>query len=297
MLPPQDRTLANGIFTSGSAVGALVAPLIITPLAYYYGWRVAFFLIGALGTVWLAIWWAATRHDGALEQYSRRWTRCNARCKHKRGLRWGKQLKMDVYPSRILDTQCWWRQRSIPAGIFVPIGFPNTCTTSVASASLAAGLVATPIFLAADIGNIGGGVIVKVLCGRGWSIRGARSVAVIVGAILILPAATAAQVPNSYVCILFLSMAAVGIMAISANYLACLQDISFASVGLVAGILGSFGNVVGATINPLIGRYVDSTGNYYLIFVLLGTFPMISLGSNAHLRRSHSEAGENHHEK
>ena len=109
--------------------------------------------------------------------------------------------------------------------------------------------------------------------------RWARAAAVIVGAAIILPATAAGYVPNSYVCIALLTLAAAGIMAISVNYLACLQDISFASVGLVAGILGAFGNVVGAIINPLIGRYVDSTGHYYMVFVLLGTFPMISLGA------------------
>ena len=34
MLPPEDRGLASGIFNSGSAVGSLVAPFLILPLAH-----------------------------------------------------------------------------------------------------------------------------------------------------------------------------------------------------------------------------------------------------------------------
>ncbi len=61
MLPPEDRGLASGIFNSGAAVGSLAAPLIITPLAMAFGWRFAFFLMGALGGAWIVLWLYATR--------------------------------------------------------------------------------------------------------------------------------------------------------------------------------------------------------------------------------------------
>lgn len=56
VLPPQDRSLGNGIFNSGAAVGAVITPLTIPLITYYFGWRVAFLLLGSLGFLWVGVW-------------------------------------------------------------------------------------------------------------------------------------------------------------------------------------------------------------------------------------------------
>lgn len=61
ILPPADRGLGNGIFNSGAAVGAVLTPLIVTPLAARYGWRVAFLVVGAVGFLWIIPWLALSR--------------------------------------------------------------------------------------------------------------------------------------------------------------------------------------------------------------------------------------------
>ena len=66
-LPPEDRGLANGFFTSGAATGSLLAPFIIVPLAEAFGWRMAFLVIGALGALWIVLWWFSTRRPGVLD--------------------------------------------------------------------------------------------------------------------------------------------------------------------------------------------------------------------------------------
>ena len=61
--PKRDRAYATSIFNAGSAVGALIAPFTIGPLASYFksigwgnGWEMAFIVIGALGFVWMGFW-------------------------------------------------------------------------------------------------------------------------------------------------------------------------------------------------------------------------------------------------
>jgi ACS family hexuronate transporter-like MFS transporter len=58
--PPSDRSLASGIFNSGAAVGALIAPTLIGFLAYRFGWRTAFLAMGAMGLLWLPLWFGVT---------------------------------------------------------------------------------------------------------------------------------------------------------------------------------------------------------------------------------------------
>lgn len=61
--PKRDRAYATSIFNAGSAVGALVAPFTIGPLAMFFknlgwgnGWEMAFIIIGALGFIWMGFW-------------------------------------------------------------------------------------------------------------------------------------------------------------------------------------------------------------------------------------------------
>ena len=54
--PKKDRGFATGVFNSGAQVGALVAPFSIPLIARYWGWEMAFLIIGALGFLWMGGW-------------------------------------------------------------------------------------------------------------------------------------------------------------------------------------------------------------------------------------------------
>ena len=54
--PKKDRAFATSIFNAGASVGALVAPLLIPPLATHLGWEWAFIIIGGLGFIWMFFW-------------------------------------------------------------------------------------------------------------------------------------------------------------------------------------------------------------------------------------------------
>jgi len=56
VLPPAERSLGNGIFNSGAAIGAVVTPFVVTKLTVAYGWRTAFLVPGAIGLIWVAAW-------------------------------------------------------------------------------------------------------------------------------------------------------------------------------------------------------------------------------------------------
>jgi MFS transporter, ACS family, hexuronate transporter len=54
--PMRERAMAVGIFNAGTALGSMVAPLIVGGIALTLGWRYAFVITGALGFVWVLVW-------------------------------------------------------------------------------------------------------------------------------------------------------------------------------------------------------------------------------------------------
>lgn len=54
--PKKDRAFSTSIFNAGATVGALAAPVSIPVIASYWGWEMAFIIIGALGFVWMGFW-------------------------------------------------------------------------------------------------------------------------------------------------------------------------------------------------------------------------------------------------
>src|SRR5262245_6139964 len=55
--PKRERALATGLFNSGTNIGALVTPLVVPWITLQWGWYWAFVITGALGLIWLALWW------------------------------------------------------------------------------------------------------------------------------------------------------------------------------------------------------------------------------------------------
>jgi MFS transporter, ACS family, hexuronate transporter len=55
-LSPAKRGRGLAIAYSGGSLGAMVAPLIVTPIALEFGWRGAFIFTGILGMAWLVFW-------------------------------------------------------------------------------------------------------------------------------------------------------------------------------------------------------------------------------------------------
>ena len=54
--PKKERSFATGIFNSGANIGAVLAPLSVPLIAYYWGWQAAFIAIGAIGFIWIFFW-------------------------------------------------------------------------------------------------------------------------------------------------------------------------------------------------------------------------------------------------
>src|SRR4051794_33118453 len=56
LLPPRWRDTGNGLIGAGWAAGAVIAPLVIGPVADKYGWQMGFIATASLCLMWLPMW-------------------------------------------------------------------------------------------------------------------------------------------------------------------------------------------------------------------------------------------------
>ncbi len=53
----EQRARGVAIAYSGGSLGAIVTPIIVTPIFVWWGWRAAFLFTGFIGVAWLVLWW------------------------------------------------------------------------------------------------------------------------------------------------------------------------------------------------------------------------------------------------
>jgi MFS transporter, ACS family, hexuronate transporter len=60
-LQPRELAFGTALNQVGITIGSIAAPLMVASMAPIYGWRSVFIVCGALGFVWIPIWWATAK--------------------------------------------------------------------------------------------------------------------------------------------------------------------------------------------------------------------------------------------
>jgi ACS family hexuronate transporter-like MFS transporter len=60
-LPPGRQSRGMALAYSGASLGNIITPFLVTPIAMTFGWRFAFLITGAMGALWLTLWWKVAR--------------------------------------------------------------------------------------------------------------------------------------------------------------------------------------------------------------------------------------------
>ena len=60
-LPPGRQSRGMALAYSGASLGNIITPFLVTPIAMKFGWRFAFLITGAMGALWLTLWWKVAR--------------------------------------------------------------------------------------------------------------------------------------------------------------------------------------------------------------------------------------------
>jgi ACS family hexuronate transporter-like MFS transporter len=272
--PKKERALATGLFNSGTNVGALLAPIAVPWLTLRYGWPGAFVATGAIGLVWLLLWWPlyapAARHP-RLSREELAYIQSDPPDPMVR-VPWLKLIPhrqtWAVAAAKGLTDPIWWLYLFwIPDFLYKRYGIDLK--------SLALPVIV--IYQMATVGSIGGGWFSSALLRRGWTVNGARKTAMLTCAIAVVPIAFAARAGSEWTAVLLVGLAAAAHQGWSANVFTLASDMfPRHAVGSVVGFAGMWGAVGGMCIAKLTGYILERTGSYVPVFMIAASAYLVA---------------------
>lgn len=262
--PKKERAFATGIFNSGSNIGAILAPLLVPVITLRFGWEWAFILTGAIGFIWLIFWWllyAQPEKHPALSAQELAYIKSD-REENEKPIAW-----RAIFPYKQTWTLCLMRFITDPVWWFFLFWIPKFLNTHYQVAMEKISLPLMVIFLVADVGSIGFGWFSSMLIQNGKSVDFARKTTLLVCALCVIPVVFAPQVGNVWLAIGLISIAAAAYQGWSANIFTLVSDIyPKNAVGSVAGLIGTCGAIGGTVFSDIIGRVLQATQSYLLLF-------------------------------
>ena len=258
--PARERALAAGIFNSGAAIGAIIAPPLVAWLALRFSWQTAFIVVGLTGYVWLAVWWLVYRTPPKVQ----------AEVTARPATPWR------LLRTRFLGVLTLSKVFLDPVWYFYIFWFPQYLK-SVHGFDLARiGMTAWIPFVTADLGNLVGGWLTGRLIRNGMPSSRARKTVVAIFALLMTSAIPAILVTNVWASVAWISVATFGYTGYNSNALAFPPDVfpknMVASVWGLASMGSGFG---GMLFSWLSGRVIDQYG-YTPVFIACGIMPLIA---------------------
>ena len=273
--PKKERAFATGIFNAGTNVGAVVAPAVVPFIALTWSWQWAFIMTGAIGFLWLGIWWVLYRPPESHPRLSKAefdYIRSDP-AEAVTPVPW---LKLIGYRQtwafalgKFMTDPIWWFY------LYWLGKFLNE-KHGLSLSKLGPPLIA--IYLIADVGSVGGGWLSSFLIKSGWSINAARKSTMLACALCVMPIAFATQVASLWAAVGLIGLAAAAHQGWSANIFTLASDMfPRRAVGSVVGIGGFGGAVGGMLIATAVGHLLQWTGSYVPVFLLAGAAYLLAL--------------------
>jgi MFS transporter, ACS family, hexuronate transporter len=256
--PAEERSLASGIFNSGSSVGAILAPPLLAWILLTAGWRTAFLAVGVLGFIWLAAW--ICFYPGLKGQRD-----ATDRLPLKALLR--SRFLLQFTLSKVFSDPAWY---------FYIFWVPQYLKVVHGFSMRRIGETAWIPFLTAAIGNLAGGVVFTALLRLGRTAGATRRIAILIFSVLMTSALLVGESKSAAGCIALISVATFGYTGALANLLAIPGDVF--PKGAVASIWGfaSTGAGFGGMIFSLVTGWLVERYSFQPAFVLFGIIPLIS---------------------
>lgn len=291
VLKPEERSLGNAMFQSGTALGAVITPLIVlaclrltdpqsdfragaqlvvggvaeeaipTPAS---AWQLPFRVIGAVGVLWALLWLLTVRSrhvapppEGVGQTDD--------------GGSFGSVLKDRRYwllLVMVLAVNTTWHS--------FRVWMPNYLRLEQGYSESAVQAFSSLYYLAADAGSITVGVVTLWLVRKKMTLRSSRMWAFAVCSLLTLLSFTT-RFESGWtlrICLLLVAFGALGLFPL---YFAFSQEISSRHQGKITGSLGCLNALFLWQLFPLQGRIVDQSKSYSLGLSVTGVVPLVAM--------------------
>lgn len=266
--PPAERGLAVGIYTAGAMVGATIAPPLITWLALSHGWRAAFVATGAAGLIWALAW--ALFYRAPLHSFAETGTAGPA------GSEWSKWSEI------LKDRRVWGlaaaRMLADPVWYFYLFWFPKYLGEARGMALTSIATLLWLVYLAADFGSIGGGVVSGRLIKSGVEPGRSRLIVMALAACVAPLGALIAGAPPLAVTFALGAVVACAHLVFQTNISTLVVDTFDARrVATIFGFIAA-GSGVGGIISTQVIMHFASAGHYGPLFMMMALLHPLAAG-------------------
>ena len=276
--PAGERAVATGIFNAGTNVGAMLTPALLPLILTVWGWQAAFVAMGSLGLIWVIMW--------RLKYYNPEEHPTVSKSELD-------YINQEVEPepvkmpfSAILKMRGTWAfalAYAITAPVFwfylywLPPFLNQQYNLGISVTQMGIPLIL--IWLTADFGSIGGGILSSWLIGRGVRATTARLVSMLIFAITICSVVFAANASGLWVAVLAISLAVGAHQAWTANIWSLVMDYTPKHMmSTVFGFGGMCAAIGGMFMTQIVGAVLTATNNNYnVLFTMIPAMYFIAL--------------------
>ena len=274
--PKKERAFATGLFNSGSTVGAITAPIIVSGITLTLGWQWAFIITGLLGFIWIFFWlayyYSPDKHPAISKNELEYINQDDEETESGDSIKW-----LDLFKHKQTAVLCstmfisdwvWW---------FFLFWIPYFLNKVHGINLKEVVIPLIIIYTVSSIGGIGGGWLSSKFIRSGKSIDFARKNTILISALVVLPVMLVSQTTNLWVAVGLIALAAAGHQGWAANIFTIVSDIyPKKAVGSMMGLSGFAGAVGGALSASFVGILLESTESYFLIFLVAASVYMLN---------------------
>ena len=271
--PKRERALATAIFNSGTNVGAIIAPALVPPIAFAFGWRAAFIVAGLVGFLWLFLWFPF--YD--VPERSKRLSKAEFDLIHsdreasrtgEAPIGWrsalGYRQAWSFIVAKFMTDPVWW---------FFLTWLPDYFKKSRGLDIKHSWIHLVTIYAIITVLSIAGGSLTGYLLRRGWTVTRARKTGMFLFALCVLPILWVTRV-GDWPAVLLIGLAGAAHQAWSANLFTTSSDLfPKKDVGTIVGLGGMAGAIGGMLFPWFSGRLLDRftavgdvTAGYTILF-------------------------------